>query len=288
MPISSSASSRALASSGAPRAPRASSSTSSRDRAEKLLTKLSGFLISWAMPAVSWPSEASFSDWIEPVLRLAQIVERRREFVRARLHLVEQAHVLDRDHGLVGEGLHDFDLALGERAGLGARQHEARRRLALSRSNGTPSSERTGRRQRAARQTYSGSARHRECARPCPTQHPARQSSRDPVRGIGSRRYRSISSSERRVRDKRKTSPSRTQDRARRRAAEFDAGADSVSNTACKSNAERLMTFSTSAVAVCCCSASSRSSVRSCTSSNRRTFSIAITAWSAKVCTSSI
>ena len=30
---------------------------------EKLLTKLSGFLISWAMPAVSWPSEASFSVW---------------------------------------------------------------------------------------------------------------------------------------------------------------------------------------------------------------------------------
>ena len=32
----------------------------SMETAEKLLTKLSGFLISWAMPAVSWPSEASF------------------------------------------------------------------------------------------------------------------------------------------------------------------------------------------------------------------------------------
>src|SRR5258707_490351 len=31
------------------------------ETAEKLLTKLSGFLISCAMPAVSWPSEASFS-----------------------------------------------------------------------------------------------------------------------------------------------------------------------------------------------------------------------------------
>ena len=30
------------------------------DRSEKLLTKLSGFLISCAMPAVSWPSEAIF------------------------------------------------------------------------------------------------------------------------------------------------------------------------------------------------------------------------------------
>ena len=36
---------------------------SSTETAEKLLTKLSGFLISWAIPAVSWPSEASFSVW---------------------------------------------------------------------------------------------------------------------------------------------------------------------------------------------------------------------------------
>ena len=73
------------------------------------------------------------------------------------------------------------------------------------------------------------------------------------------------------------------------RVAQIDAPtATSVSRTACRSNAERLMTFSTSAVAVCCCSASVRSRVRACTSSNSRTFSIAITAWSAKVCTSSI
>ena len=41
--------------------------------------------------------------------------------------------------------------------------------------------------------------------------------------------------------------------------------------------------MSTSAVAVCCSSASVRSSVRCCSSLNSRTFSIAITAWSAKV-----
>ena len=55
-----------------------------------------------------------------------------------------------------------------------------------------------------------------------------------------------------------------------------------------RSNAERLMTFKTSEVAVCCCSASVRSRVRACTSSKRRRFSIAITAWSANVRTSSI
>ena len=44
----------------------------------------------------------------------------------------------------------------------------------------------------------------------------------------------------------------------------------------------------TSEVAVCCSSASDNSSVRAGISSNSRTFSIAITAWSAKVSTSSI
>ncbi len=36
------------------------------------------------------------------------------------LGLVEQAHVLDRDHGLVGEGLQQRDLLVGEAPGLGA------------------------------------------------------------------------------------------------------------------------------------------------------------------------
>jgi hypothetical protein len=42
-----------------------SSSRRSTDRLAKLLTKFSGFLISWAIPAVSWPSEAIFSAWIK-------------------------------------------------------------------------------------------------------------------------------------------------------------------------------------------------------------------------------
>ena len=60
------------------------------------------------------------------------------------------------------------------------------------------------------------------------------------------------------------------------------------SSTGCSSPGDRLMTLSTSAVAVCCSSASLSSLVRACTSSNSRTFSMAITAWSAKVVTSSI
>ena len=61
MSITSSTSARALPSNCMPFRASCNSSMSSAETAEKLLTKLSGFLISWAMPAVSWPREASFS-----------------------------------------------------------------------------------------------------------------------------------------------------------------------------------------------------------------------------------
>ena len=40
------------------------------------------------------------------------LLQRLGEIARPRLHLVEQAHVLDRDDRLVGEGLDELDLAL--------------------------------------------------------------------------------------------------------------------------------------------------------------------------------
>ena len=61
-----------------------------------------------------------------------------------------------------------------------------------------------------------------------------------------------------------------------------------VSSTGCTSKVERLMTLSTSLVAVWYSSDSSRSRVRGCNSPSSRAFSIAMTAWSAKVRTSSI
>jgi hypothetical protein len=48
--------------------------------------------------------------------------------------------------------------------------------------------------------------------------------------------------------------------------------------TGCSSPVEEAMTLSTSEVAVCCSSASESSRVRVCSASNKRTFSIAITA----------
>ena len=84
---------------------------------------------------------------------------------------------------------------------------------------------------------------------------------------------------------------SRRRDRRRRRAgmivalsASQSRAADStsVSSTVCRSKVERLMTLSTSAVAVCCSSDSLRSSVRWRSSLNSRVFSMAMTAWAAK------
>ena len=61
-----------------------------------------------------------------------------------------------------------------------------------------------------------------------------------------------------------------------------------VPNTGSRSPGELLITWSTSDVAVCCSSNSVSSRVRCCSASNSRVFSIAITAWSAKVSASSI
>ena len=47
-----------------------------------------------------------------------QLLDRAGELGRARLQLVEQPRVLDGDGRLVGEGLHQGDLAVGERPDL--------------------------------------------------------------------------------------------------------------------------------------------------------------------------
>ena len=60
-----------------------------------------------------------------------------------------------------------------------------------------------------------------------------------------------------------------------------------ASKTGCTSVGERLITPRISPVAVCRSSASLNSALRACSSSNNRTFSTAITAWAAKVLSSS-
>src|SRR6266487_3021049 len=66
------------------------------------------------------------------------------------------------------------------------------------------------------------------------------------------------------------------------------ADSTSVSSTGCRLKVERLITLSTSAVVVCCTNRSLHARLRACTSPNKRTVSMAMTAWSANVVTSSI
>src|SRR5271168_1423490 len=89
------------------------SSISSTETAEKLLTKLSGFLISCAIPAVSWPSEASFSVWTR---RSCVIRKSSSDLLKSsvRWQCVQQPHVFNRNRCLFGEGLDKGNLLIGE------------------------------------------------------------------------------------------------------------------------------------------------------------------------------
>jgi hypothetical protein len=61
-----------------------------------------------------------------------QLFDRLREFARACLHLVEQPHVLDCDHRLVGEGRDQVDLLLRERINEVTREQEDTYRCAIT------------------------------------------------------------------------------------------------------------------------------------------------------------
>ena len=80
------------------RVPRGLRSATAGDRV--LRTELiSTYFIASARTCIS-PASAERGELLrldQPVLRLAQVVERSGEFARARLNLVEQAHVLDRE-----------------------------------------------------------------------------------------------------------------------------------------------------------------------------------------------
>jgi hypothetical protein len=57
--------------------------------------------------------------------------ERFRQLARTRLHLVEQPYIIDRDHGLVGESRDQLDLTLGERPDHVSNQHDHANEIAL-------------------------------------------------------------------------------------------------------------------------------------------------------------
>ena len=51
------------------------------------------------------------------------LLQRLGKFARARLHLLEQPHILDRDHRLVGEGRNQLDLLVGKWSRRATRDH---------------------------------------------------------------------------------------------------------------------------------------------------------------------
>ena len=58
------------------------------------------------------------AEGLADVAQRLQLADRPRELAGTRLQLLEEPDVLDRDHGLVGEGLQQIDLLAGERPGL--------------------------------------------------------------------------------------------------------------------------------------------------------------------------
>ena len=193
-----------------------------------------------------------------------------RQIVGALLHLVEQPRVLDGDHGLVGEGLDQLDLLVGER--LGPRRAPDADRADRARPPGAsarPATCAAARRSRrdmrlivrvrpdqsayrdVDRLARSSDAGRRRCSRP------DRQRMRSADLGRSSLARSACC-------DVRMTSPSRSRRHAvaRRRTAAAAFSSDRVEHRLQRRRSSALMTSSTSAVAVCCSSDSVRSSVR--------------------------
>jgi hypothetical protein len=68
----------------------------------------------------------------QAILRGAQVVEGSREFFRSSLNFVEQADVLDGDHGLVRKGRDQFNLLVSKRPHGSAHQYECSARIAFA------------------------------------------------------------------------------------------------------------------------------------------------------------
>ena len=206
------------------------------------------------------------------------------------LGLVEEAHVLDRDHRLVGEGPEQRDLLVGERP-------DFRPTIPMAPSAVPPSS--SGAASRSdARSAVAGfrppGSRHSESA--------ARSSTldRSPLaaprdRSPSPRRSGTVRSGPKAW----PTGPVRYAAEAHGAARgpdDDDVGRVAKPETLFADRVEHRrdvgrrarMTCRISAVAVCCSSASVSSRFCACNSLNSRAFSIAITAWSAKVLSSAI
>ena len=76
--------------------------------------------------------EGRAADDLEHVGGGGLLLQRFGQIVGARLHLVEQPHVLDRDHRLVGEGAQQCDLPFREGVRVGSNDRDCADRLPLA------------------------------------------------------------------------------------------------------------------------------------------------------------
>src|SRR5262249_4456688 len=81
--------------------------------------------------------ESRAADHLEHIGGGGLLVQRPAQLARARLHLVEQPHVLDRDHRLIGERGHQLDLLVGKWAHRASHQHDHANRLAFTQQRNT-------------------------------------------------------------------------------------------------------------------------------------------------------
>ena len=89
-----------------------------------------------AFSSMAWNTGSSSPGELEMTLqhlrRRGLLLQRLGELARARLHRLEQPHVLDRDHRLVGEGRDQLDLPVGERPHRRAHQRRSPDRNSFS------------------------------------------------------------------------------------------------------------------------------------------------------------
>ena len=212
----------------------------------------------------------------------------------ALLDLVEEARVLDGDDRLVGEGLEQRDVVVRERGGPRCGRRRCAPMASPSRSIGDrdelrcPSSRPTA----ASRDVRASlGIRATWTIRPRRGSPGPRWHARRATRGTGAREHATATRRDRRsappISGSASPSTRGTPRRSRRRRVGAALSRDRVEHRA-EVVGEPLITRRTSPVAVCCSSASVRSRLRACSSLNRRTFSMAITAWSAKVWSSAI
>ena len=237
-------------------------------------------------------SSVELTAWPTSPSAFSSPTERVSSAVRAS-QLLEQPHVLDGDHRLVGEGLEQRDLLVGERPGLVRGRRRSTPIGLPSRSIGTARHAAEAAAPSAAScVAYSGSA---STSGMC-----------DDARASGSRARRHVSRLGAHREDRRsdrsmppgsrscerdqvdQLAVEREDDRRARRRTARSALARWCRTPAARRSASWLITRRISLVAVCCSSASVRSRLRASSSLNSRTFSIAITAWSAKVWSSAI